>query len=170
MGFWELVLGILMLGIARLLLYLAIKKGLNRCFAADWPGGRFANLPGTGCAYLSRRAISLEDFITTSQKALNTKFSAANFSWGGAMTVRATFGAADNFLIGAGAQLGCSLLCCGSSAGLYAPEAAAIGIIGGADGPQQFNAQACATLAWPNRSNNLFVYGTRASDSTADCA
>ena len=139
MGFWSLTLGqVGMLCVASLLIYLAIRRGFEPLLLLPIGLGAFlANLPGTGLLntpsgseigglyYYLSKGIELEIFPPLIFLGI------------GAMT---DFGPLlanpKTFLLGAAAQFGVFIAL--SSAvllGFSLKEAAAIGIIGGADGP-----------------------------------
>jgi oxaloacetate decarboxylase beta subunit len=139
MGFWELTWGqVAMLCIASLLIYLAIQRGFEPLLLLPIGLGAFlANLPGNGLLtpphgneigglyfYLSK-GIELEIFPPLIFLGI------------GAMT---DFGPLlsnpKTFLLGAAAQFGVfTALASAALLGFNLKEAAAIGIIGGADGP-----------------------------------
>ncbi len=139
MGFWSLTWGqVAMLGVASLLIYLAIKKGFEPLLLLPIGLGAFlANLPGNGLLtvphgneigglyYYLSKGIELEIFPPLIFLGI------------GAMT---DFGPLlanpRTFLLGAAAQLGVfTALFAAVLLGFDLKEAAAIGIIGGADGP-----------------------------------
>ncbi|MBK7259803.1 MAG: sodium ion-translocating decarboxylase subunit beta [Ignavibacteriae bacterium] len=139
MGFWSLTWGqVAMLGVASLLIYLAIKKGFEPLLLLPIGLGAFlANLPGNGLLtvphgneigglyYYLSKGIELEIFPPLIFLGI------------GAMT---DFGPLlanpRTFLLGAAAQLGVFIaLFAAVLLGFDLKEAAAIGIIGGADGP-----------------------------------
>ncbi len=139
MGFWHLTLGqVAMLAIASLLIYLAIKRGFEPLLLLPIGLGAFlANLPGNGLLaaphgneigglyYYLSKGIELEIFPPLIFLGI------------GAMT---DFGPLlanpKTFLLGAAAQLGVFIaLFSAVLLGFDLKEAAAIGIIGGADGP-----------------------------------
>ena len=139
MGFWSLTWGqVLMLGIASLLIYLAIKRGFEPLLLLPIGLGAFlANLPGNGLLtpphgdeigglyYYLSKGIELEIFPPLIFLGI------------GAMT---DFGPLlanpKTFLLGAAAQLGVfTALASAALLGFDLKEASAIGIIGGADGP-----------------------------------
>ena len=139
MGFWSLTWGqVLMLGVASLLIYLAIKRGFEPLLLLPIGLGAFlANLPGSGLLtppngneigglyYYLSKGIELEIFPPLIFLGI------------GAMT---DFGPLlanpKTFLLGAAAQLGVFIALTSAVAlGFDLKEASAIGIIGGADGP-----------------------------------
>ena len=139
MGFWMLTWGqIAMLGVACLLIYLAIRRGFEPLLLLPIGLGAFlANLPGSGLLtppegdtigglyYYLSKGIELEIFPPLIFLGI------------GAMT---DFGPLlanpKTFLLGAAAQLGVFIaLLTAVALGFNLQEAAAIGIIGGADGP-----------------------------------
>jgi oxaloacetate decarboxylase beta subunit len=139
MGFWSLTWGqVAMLGVASLLIYLAIKRGFEPLLLLPIGLGAFlANLPGSGLLtvpegdqigglyYYLSKGIELEIFPPLIFLGI------------GAMT---DFGPLlanpKTFLLGAAAQFGVfTALLVAVVLGFSLPEAAAIGIIGGADGP-----------------------------------
>jgi carboxybiotin decarboxylase len=139
MGFWSLTLGqVFMLAVASLLIYLAIRRGFEPLLLLPIGLGAFlANLPGNGLLtppqgseigglyYYLSKGIELEIFPPLIFLGI------------GAMT---DFGPLlsnpRTFLLGAAAQLGVFIaLMAAVALGFTLKEAAAIGIIGGADGP-----------------------------------
>lgn len=139
MGFWQLTGGQLaMLAIAGLLIYLAIRRGFEPLLLLPIGFGAFlANLPGSGLLtppdgetigglyYYISKGIELEIFPPLIFLGI------------GAMT---DFGPLlanpKTFLLGAAAQFGVfTALLTAVALGFSLKEAAAIGIIGGADGP-----------------------------------
>jgi oxaloacetate decarboxylase beta subunit len=139
MGFWSLTWGqVAMLGVASLLIYLAIRRGFEPLLLLPIGLGAFlANLPGNGMLtpphgdeigglyYYLSKGIELEIFPPLIFLGI------------GAMT---DFGPLlsnpKTFLLGAAAQLGVFIaLLTAVILGFDLKEAAAIGIIGGADGP-----------------------------------
>lgn len=139
MGFWSLTWGqVAMLAVASLLIYLAIRRGFEPLLLLPIGLGAFlANLPGNGLLtpphgneigglyYYLSKGIELEIFPPLIFLGI------------GAMT---DFGPLlsnpKTFLLGAAAQLGVFLaLMTAVILGFDLKEAAAIGIIGGADGP-----------------------------------
>jgi oxaloacetate decarboxylase beta subunit len=139
MGFWMLTWGqIAMLGVACLLIYLAIRRGFEPLLLLPIGLGAFlANLPGSGLLtppegdtigglyYYLSKGIELEIFPPLIFLGI------------GAMT---DFGPLlanpKTFLLGAAAQFGVfTALLTAVALGFNLKEAAAIGIIGGADGP-----------------------------------
>jgi carboxybiotin decarboxylase len=139
MGFWELTWGqVAMLCVASLLIYLAIRRGFEPLLLLPIGLGAFlANLPGTGLLtqpsetgigglyYYLSKGIELEIFPPLIFLGI------------GAMT---DFGPLlsnpKTFLLGAAAQFGVfTAITSAVLLGFNLKEAAAIGIIGGADGP-----------------------------------
>jgi oxaloacetate decarboxylase beta subunit len=139
MGFWSLTMGqVFMLCVASLLIYLAIRRGFEPLLLLPIGLGAFlANLPGNGLLtvpvgneigglyYYLSKGIELEIFPPLIFLGI------------GAMT---DFGPLlanpKTFLLGAAAQLGVFVaLITAVMLGFNLREAAAIGIIGGADGP-----------------------------------
>ncbi|MBP1678754.1 MAG: sodium ion-translocating decarboxylase subunit beta [Bacteroidetes bacterium] len=139
MGFWMLTWGqVAMLAVACLLIYLAIRRGFEPLLLLPIGLGAFlANLPGSGLLtppegdtmgglyYYLSKGIELEIFPPLIFLGI------------GAMT---DFGPLlanpKTFLLGAAAQLGVFIaLFTAVALGFNLQEAAAIGIIGGADGP-----------------------------------
>lgn len=139
MGFWQLTGGqVTMLAIAGLLIYLAIRRGFEPLLLLPIGFGAFlANLPGSGLLtppdgetigglyYYISKGIELEIFPPLIFLGI------------GAMT---DFGPLlanpKTFLLGAAAQFGVfTALFTAVALGFSLKEAAAIGIIGGADGP-----------------------------------
>jgi carboxybiotin decarboxylase len=139
MGFWSLTWGqVAMLGIASLLIYLAIRRGFEPLLLLPIGLGAFlVNLPGNGLVnaptgsdigglyYYLSKGIELEIFPPLIFLGI------------GAMT---DFGPLlsnpKTFLLGAAAQLGVFVaLSLSVLLGFNLKEASAIGIIGGADGP-----------------------------------
>ncbi len=139
MGFWSLTWGqVFMLAVASLLIYLAIRRGFEPLLLLPIGLGAFlANLPGNGLLtppqgseigglyYYLSKGIELEIFPPLIFLGI------------GAMT---DFGPLlsnpRTFLLGAAAQLGVFIaLMAAVALGFSLKEAAAIGIIGGADGP-----------------------------------
>ena len=139
MGFWSLTWGqVAMLAVASLLIYLAIRRGFEPLLLLPIGLGAFlANLPGNGLLtppegdeigglyYYLSKGIELEIFPPLIFLGI------------GAMT---DFGPLlanpKTFLLGAAAQLGVFIaLLTAVALGFNLKEAAAIGIIGGADGP-----------------------------------
>jgi len=139
MGFWSLTWGqVVMLAVASLLIYLAIRRGFEPLLLLPIGLGAFlANLPGSGLLtppqgseigglyYYLSKGIELEIFPPLIFLGI------------GAMT---DFGPLlsnpRTFLLGAAAQLGVFVALTSAVAlGFTLKEAAAIGIIGGADGP-----------------------------------
>lgn len=139
MGFWQLTWGeVGMLGVASLLIYLAINKGFEPllllpiglgAFLANLPGNGLLNIPHGneigGLYYYLSKGIELEIFPPLIFLGI------------GAMT---DFGPLlanpKTFLLGAAAQFGVFIaLLTAVALGFNLQEAAAIGIIGGADGP-----------------------------------
>ncbi|MCK6601425.1 MAG: sodium ion-translocating decarboxylase subunit beta [Bacteroidetes bacterium] len=139
MGYWQLEWGqVLMLVVASVLIWLAIKKGFEPLLLLPIGLGAFlTNLPGNGLLtvphgneigglyYYLSKGIELEIFPPLIFLGI------------GAMT---DFGpllaSPKTFLIGAGAQFGVfAALLAAVALGFNLQEAAAIGIIGGADGP-----------------------------------
>ncbi len=139
MGFWQLTGGqVTMLAIAGLLIYLAIRRGFEPLLLLPIGFGAFlANLPGSGLLtppdgetigglyYYISKGIELEIFPPLIFLGI------------GAMT---DFGPLlanpKTFLLGAAAQFGVfTALLTAVALGFSLKEAAAIGIIGGADGP-----------------------------------
>jgi carboxybiotin decarboxylase len=139
MGFWMLTWGqVAMLGVACLLIYLAIRRGFEPLLLLPIGLGAFlANLPGSGLLtppegngigglyYYLSKGIELEIFPPLIFLGI------------GAMT---DFGPLlanpKTFLLGAAAQFGVFIaLLMAVALGFNLKEAAAIGIIGGADGP-----------------------------------
>ncbi len=148
MGFWSLTWGqILMMAIALLLMYLAIKKNFEPLLLLPIGLGAFlTNLPGNGLLDLPvvQMVNNLPEFQSTGglfywlSKGVTLEiFPPLIFLGIGAMT---DFGPLlanpKTFLLGAAAQFGVfAALILAVMLGFNLNEAAAIGIIGGADGP-----------------------------------
>jgi len=148
MGFWNLTWGqILMMAIAILLMYLAIKKNFEPLLLLPIGLGAFlTNLPGNGLLDLPvvQMVNNLPEFQSTGglfywlSKGVTLEiFPPLIFLGIGAMT---DFGPLlsnpKTFLLGAAAQFGVfAALVMAVMLGFNLNEAAAIGIIGGADGP-----------------------------------
>jgi oxaloacetate decarboxylase beta subunit len=139
MGFWQLQWGqIIMMIIACVMMYLAIKKGFEPLLLLPIGLGAFlANLPGSGLMTppMGEQIGGLYYYI--SQGIELELFPPLIFLGIGAMT---DFGPLlanpKTFLLGAAAQFGVFIaLFIAVTLGFNLSEAAAIGIIGGADGP-----------------------------------
>jgi oxaloacetate decarboxylase beta subunit len=139
MGFWSLTWGqVAMLGVASLLIYLAIKRGFEPLLLLPIGLGAFlANLPGNGLLTVPH-GTEIGGLYYYLSKGIELEiFPPLIFLGIGAMT---DFGPLlanpRTFLLGAAAQLGVfTALFAAVAAGFDLKEAAAIGIIGGADGP-----------------------------------
>lgn len=139
MGFWSLTLGqVTMLAVASLLIYLAIKRGFEPLLLLPIGLGAFlANLPGSGLLTVPQ-GNEIGGLYYYLSKGIELEiFPPLIFLGIGAMT---DFGPLlanpKTFLLGAAAQLGVFVaLLVAVSLGFTLREAAAIGIIGGADGP-----------------------------------
>lgn len=139
MGFWQLQWGqIIMMIIACVMMYLAIKKGFEPLLLLPIGLGAFlANLPGSGLLTppMGEHIGGLYYYIS---KGIELEiFPPLIFLGIGAMT---DFGPLlanpKTFLLGAAAQFGVFIaLFAAVALGFNLDEAAAIGIIGGADGP-----------------------------------
>jgi carboxybiotin decarboxylase len=139
MGFWALTWGqVLMLGVAALLIYLAIRRGFEPLLLLPIGLGAFlANLPGSGLLTPPQGSEIGGLFFYLSKGIELEIFPPLIFLGIGAMT---DFGPLlsnpRTFLLGAAAQLGVFVaLMSAVTLGFTLKEAAAIGIIGGADGP-----------------------------------
>lgn len=143
MGYWQLEWGqILMLAIASLLIWLAIKKGFEPLLLLPIGLGAFlTNLPGNGLLNAPVMVNGIEQigglYYYLSKGIELEIFPPLIFLGIGAMT---DFGpllaSPKTFLMGAGAQFGVfAALFAAVALGFNLQEAAAIGIIGGADGP-----------------------------------
>lgn len=139
MGFWSLTWGqVAMLGVASLLIFLAIKKGFEPLLLLPIGLGAFlANLPGNGLLTVPQ-GNEIGGLYYYLSKGIELEiFPPLIFLGIGAMT---DFGPLlanpRTFLLGAAAQLGVfTALFAAVLLGFDLKEAAAIGIIGGADGP-----------------------------------
>jgi carboxybiotin decarboxylase len=139
MGFWSLTWGqVTMLMIASLLIYLAIRRGFEPLLLLPIGLGAFlANLPGSGLLTVPQ-GNEIGGLYYYLSKGIELEiFPPLIFLGIGAMT---DFGPLlsnpKTFLLGAAAQLGVFVaLIVAVSLGFNLREAAAIGIIGGADGP-----------------------------------
>jgi len=139
MGFWSLTWGqVAMLGIASLLIYLAIKRGFEPLLLLPIGLGAFlANLPGNGLL-VQPHGDEIGGLYYYLSKGIELEiFPPLIFLGIGAMT---DFGPLlsnpKTFLLGAAAQLGVFIALTSAVAlGFTLKEASAIGIIGGADGP-----------------------------------
>ncbi|MBN8707217.1 MAG: sodium ion-translocating decarboxylase subunit beta [Bacteroidetes bacterium] len=143
MGYWQLEWGqVLMLAIASLLIWLAIKKGFEPLLLLPIGLGAFlTNLPGNGLMNAPVMVDGVEQigglYYYLSKGIELEIFPPLIFLGIGAMT---DFGpllaSPKTFLMGAGAQFGVfAALFAAVALGFNLQEAAAIGIIGGADGP-----------------------------------
>lgn len=139
MGFWSLTWGqVAMLGIASLLIYLAIRRGFEPLLLLPIGLGAFlANLPGSGLLAVPQGNEVGGLFYYISKGIELEIFPPLIFLGIGAMT---DFGPLlanpKTFLLGAAAQLGVFMaIFVAVVLGFSLNEAAAIGIIGGADGP-----------------------------------
>lgn len=139
MGFWSLTGGqVAMLAIASLLIYLAIRRGFEPLLLLPIGLGAFlANLPGSGLLTAPDGPTPGGLFYYLSKGIELEIFPPLIFLGIGAMT---DFGPLlsnpKTFLLGAAAQLGVfAALTAATALGFDLREAAAIGIIGGADGP-----------------------------------
>jgi oxaloacetate decarboxylase beta subunit len=139
MGLWSLSLGqVIMLAVACLLIYLAIRRGFEPLLLLPIGLGAFlANLPGTGLLAVPQGEEVGGLFYYVSQGIRLEIFPPLVFLGIGAMT---DFGPLlanpKTFLLGAAAQFGVfAALFAAVLLGFSMREAAAIGIIGGADGP-----------------------------------
>lgn len=148
MGFWQITWGqILMMTIALILLYLAIKKDFEPLLLLPIGLGAFlCNLPGNGLLDLPvvEMINNMPQFKTTgglfhwlSYGVTLEIFPPLIFLGIGAMTdFGPLLGNPKTFLLGASAQFGVfAALIMAVMLGFNLQEAAAIGIIGGADGP-----------------------------------
>jgi carboxybiotin decarboxylase len=139
MGFWSLTWGqVLMLAVASLLIYLAIRRGFEPLLLLPIGLGAFlANLPGNGLL-VPPQGSEIGGLYFYLSKGIELEiFPPLIFLGIGAMT---DFGPLlsnpRTFLLGAAAQLGVFVaLTAAVALGFSLKEAAAIGIIGGADGP-----------------------------------
>ncbi|MBI5473037.1 MAG: sodium ion-translocating decarboxylase subunit beta [Ignavibacteriae bacterium] len=139
MGFWYLTPGqIAMLAVASLLIYLAIRRGFEPLLLLPIGLGAFlANLPGNGLL-TAPHGNEIGGLYFYLSKGIELEiFPPLIFLGIGAMT---DFGPLlsnpKTFLLGAAAQLGVFIaLLMAVALGFNLQEAAAIGIIGGADGP-----------------------------------
>jgi oxaloacetate decarboxylase beta subunit len=139
MGFWSLTWGqVAMLAIASLLIYLAIRRGFEPLLLLPIGLGAFlANLPGNGLL-IPPQGNEIGGLYYYLSKGIELEiFPPLIFLGIGAMT---DFGPLlsnpKTFLLGAAAQLGVFIaLLTAVILGFDLREAAAIGIIGGADGP-----------------------------------
>jgi carboxybiotin decarboxylase len=139
MGFWSLTWGqVAMLAVASLLIYLAIKRGFEPLLLLPIGFGAFlANLPGNGLLTVPQ-GNEIGGLYYYLSKGIELEiFPPLIFLGIGAMT---DFGPLlanpRTFLLGAAAQLGVFIaLFAAVLLGFDLREAAAIGIIGGADGP-----------------------------------
>ncbi|MCA0445261.1 MAG: sodium ion-translocating decarboxylase subunit beta [Bacteroidetes bacterium] len=143
MGYWQLEWGqVLMLAVASLLIWLAIKKGFEPLLLLPIGLGAFlTNLPGNGLMNAPVMVDGIEQigglYYYLSKGIELEIFPPLIFLGIGAMT---DFGpllaSPKTFLMGAGAQFGVfAALFAAVALGFNLQEAAAIGIIGGADGP-----------------------------------
>lgn len=139
MGFWSLTWGnVVMLAIAVLLIYLAIKRGFEPLLLLPIGLGAFlANLPGSGLMNEPTGSEIGGLYYYLSQGIELEIFPPLIFLGIGAMT---DFGPLlanpKTFILGAAAQFGVFMaLMMAVILGFDLKEAAAIGIIGGADGP-----------------------------------
>lgn len=139
MGFWSLTWGqVAMLAVASLLIYLAIKRGFEPLLLLPIGLGAFlANLPGSGLLTPPHGNEIGGLYYYLSQGIELEIFPPLIFLGIGAMT---DFGPLlanpRTFLLGAAAQFGVfTALFAAVLLGFSLQEAAAIGIIGGADGP-----------------------------------
>lgn len=143
MGYWQLEWGqVLMLAVASLLIWLAIKKGFEPLLLLPIGLGAFlTNLPGNGLMNAPVMVDGVEQigglYYYLSKGIELEIFPPLIFLGIGAMT---DFGpllaSPKTFLMGAGAQFGVfAALFAAVALGFNLQEAAAIGIIGGADGP-----------------------------------
>jgi carboxybiotin decarboxylase len=139
MGFWSLTWGqVFMLAVASLLIYLAIRRGFEPLLLLPIGLGAFlANLPGNGLLTPPQGSEIGGLYYYLSQGIELEIFPPLIFLGIGAMT---DFGPLlsnpRTFLLGAAAQLGVFIaLMAAVALGFTLKEAAAIGIIGGADGP-----------------------------------
>ncbi|NUQ80353.1 MAG: sodium ion-translocating decarboxylase subunit beta [Bacteroidetes bacterium] len=140
MGFWMLEPGqILMLGVASLLIWLAIYKGFEPLLLLPIGLGAFlTNLPGNGLLTAPVGEHGIGGLYYYLSKGIELEiFPPLIFLGIGAMTDFGPLLARPaTFLIGAGAQFGVFFaLFAAVLLGFNLQEAAAIGIIGGADGP-----------------------------------
>jgi oxaloacetate decarboxylase beta subunit len=139
MGFWQLTWGqVAMLAVACLLIYLAIRRGFEPLLLLPIGLGAFlANLPGNGLLTVPQ-GNEIGGLYHYLSKGIELEiFPPLIFLGIGAMT---DFGPLlsnpKTFLLGAAAQLGVFIaLLTAVMLGFNLQEAAAIGIIGGADGP-----------------------------------
>jgi carboxybiotin decarboxylase len=139
MGFWALTWGqVLMLAVAALLIFLAIRRGFEPLLLLPIGFGAFlANLPGNGLLTPPHGSEIGGLYFYLSKGIELEIFPPLIFLGIGAMT---DFGPLlsnpRTFLLGAAAQLGVFIALTSAVAlGFTLKEAAAIGIIGGADGP-----------------------------------
>lgn len=143
MGFWDLQWGqVLMLVVASVLIYLAIRKGFEPLLLLPIGLGAFlTNLPGNGLLTAPTVVNGVDQigglYFYLSKGIELEIFPPLIFLGIGAMT---DFGpllaSPKTFLMGAGAQFGVFFaLLAAVALGFNLQEAAAIGIIGGADGP-----------------------------------
>jgi oxaloacetate decarboxylase beta subunit len=139
MGFWSLTWGnVVMLAVASLLIYLAIRRGFEPLLLLPIGLGAFlANLPGNGLLTPPHGAEIGGLYYYLSKGIELEIFPPLIFLGIGAMT---DFGPLlsnpKTFLLGAAAQFGVFVALISAVAlGFTFKEAAAIGIIGGADGP-----------------------------------
>ena len=139
MGVWSLSGGqVVMLGVASILIYLAIQRGFEPLLLLPIGLGAFlANLPGTGLMTAPHGEEIGGLFYYVSQGIRLEIFPPLIFLGIGSMT---DFGPLlanpKTFLLGAAAQFGVfAALFAAVILGFNLKEAAAIGIIGGADGP-----------------------------------
>ncbi len=139
MGFWSLTWGnVVMLAVASLLIYLAIRRGFEPLLLLPIGLGAFlANLPGNGLLTPPHGAEIGGLYYYLSKGIELEIFPPLIFLGIGAMT---DFGPLlsnpKTFLLGAAAQCGVFVALISAVAlGFTFKEAAAIGIIGGADGP-----------------------------------
>lgn len=139
MGFWSLTWGqVAMLAVASLLIYLAIRRGFEPLLLLPIGLGAFlANLPGSGLMAVPHGNEVGGLFYYLSKGIELEIFPPLIFLGIGAMT---DFGPLlanpKTFLLGAAAQLGVFMaIFVAVVLGFSLNEAAAIGIIGGADGP-----------------------------------
>lgn len=139
MGFWALTWGqVFMLLVASLLIYLAIRRGFEPLLLLPIGLGAFlANLPGSGLLTVPQ-GTEIGGLYYYLSKGIELEiFPPLIFLGIGAMT---DFGPLlanpKTFLLGAAAQFGVFIALMSAVAlGFNLKEAAAIGIIGGADGP-----------------------------------
>jgi oxaloacetate decarboxylase beta subunit len=139
MGFWALTWGqVMMLCVASLLIYLAIRRGFEPLLLLPIGLGAFlANLPGTGLLTPPQGSEMGGLYYYLSKGIELEIFPPLIFLGIGAMT---DFGPLlsnpKTFLLGAASQLGVFVALTSAVAlGFSLKEASAIGIIGGADGP-----------------------------------